>query len=166
MRIRLFHRILVAIVATTALAPASAAVAVPPEPRTFTAPLSGAQEVPAVETLARGNVVLHLSEDGSSLDYRLMVANIQNVTQAHIHLAPAGANGSVVAWLYPSAPPAQLLPGRTSGVVATGTITAAQLVGPLAGASLEELVDEIRSGNAYVNVHTTQHPPGEIRCQL
>ena len=135
---------------------------------TWTASLSGAEEVATVpvETAARGQAVLQLSRDGSALRYRLIVANIENVTQAHIHMAPRGANGGVVAWLYPHGPPAQLIPGRSSGILATGTITSASLVGPLAGQPLGSLVDAIDDGNAYVNVHTAQYPAGEIRGQV
>jgi hypothetical protein len=89
-----------------------------------------------------------------------------NVTMAHIHLAPAGANGPVVAWLYPSGPPAQLIPGRFNGVLGAGTLSDANLVGPLAGEPLSALIDAIQSGNAYVNVHTSQYPGGEIRGQI
>jgi hypothetical protein len=137
-------------------------------PATFVAHLTGAAEVadPPVETSATGQAVFRLSRDGTELTYRLIVANIQNVTMAHIHLAPADANGPVVVWLYPDGPPAQLLPGRSSGVLAVGTISADDLVGPLMGASLEELIDALRAGDAYVNVHTTQYPAGEIRGQI
>lgn len=138
----------------------------PPPDRNFAAALSGAQEVPPVDTAARGQITLQLSKDGTELGYRLIVANIENVTQAHLHLAPAGANGAVVAWLYPSGPPAQLIPGRSDGVLATGTITSADLVGPLAGASLSDLVAAIEAGDIYANVHTSQFPGGEIRGQL
>ncbi len=134
--------------------------------QTFVAPASGAQEVPPNDSLARGQTIFRLSADGDQLSYRLIVANLENVIQAHIHLAPAGVNGPVVAWLYPSGPPAQLIPGRSSGVLATGTITEADLVGPLAGQSLADLVDEMEAGNTYVNVHTSQFPPGEIRGQI
>ncbi len=44
--------------------------------------------------------------------------------------------------------------GRTNGVLAQGTITAADLVGPLAGHPLSDLISAMRAGNAYVNVHT------------
>lgn len=140
----------------------------PAERSTFVAHLSGAEEVTVtpVETRATGQAVFRLSQDGSELSYRLIVANIQDVTMAHIHLAPAGVNGPVVAWLYPDGPPAQLLPGRSSGVLATGTIEDADLVGLLAGASLDDLIDELRDGNAYVNVHTTAYPAGEVRGQI
>jgi hypothetical protein len=140
----------------------------PAERSTFTANLTGAAEVadPPVETSAKGQAVFRLSQDGTELSYRLIVANIENVTMSHIHLAPAGANGPVVAWLYPDGPPAQLIPGRSSGVLAVGTITADDLVGPLATMSLDDLVDELRAGNAYVNVHTAAYPAGEVRGQI
>lgn len=132
----------------------------------FTAPLSGNQEVPPVETRATGLAKFQLSKDGSALSYKLIVANIEDVLMAHIHVAPTGQNGPVVAWLYPSAPPPQLIPGRSNGVLAEGTITAANLVGPLAGEPLHALVEVMSSGGTYVNVHTSAHPPGEIRGQI
>jgi uncharacterized membrane protein YczE len=128
--------------------------------------LHGSHEVPANDSRAQGQAIFYVSTDGQSLSYKLIVANIQNVTQAHIHLAAAGVNGLVVAWLYPSGPPAQLIPGRSSGVLAEGTITAANLVGPLAGQSLSALIEAIRADVAYVNVHTSQFPPGEVRGQI
>jgi hypothetical protein len=134
--------------------------------QTFVAPASGEQEVPANDSHARGQAVFQLDAQGTALRYRLIVANLHDVTMAHIHLAPAGVNGPVVVWLYPDGPPPQLLPGRSSGVLATGTITAADLVGPLAGMSLTDLVDEMRAGNTYVNVHTSAFPGGEVRGQI
>jgi CHRD domain len=127
---------------------------------------TGDNEVPPNASLAQGQANLKLSDDGTSLSFKLNVANIENVTQAHIHMAPAGTNGGIVAWLYPSAPPLQLIPGRSSGTLGEGTITAASLTGPLAGQPLSALVAAIEAGNAYVNVHTTQFPPGEVRGQL
>jgi hypothetical protein len=134
--------------------------------RNFRTHLSGAEEVPPVHTRAQGQAIFQLSKDGTELSYKLIVANIENVIQAHIHLAPAGQNGPVVAWLYPDSPPAQLIPGRFSGVLATGTITADDLVGPLAGMSLDALIEQMQAGNTYVNVHTSQFPAGEVRGQI
>jgi hypothetical protein len=127
---------------------------------------TGDNEVPPNASRAQAQANLKLSADGESLSYKLNVANIENVTQAHIHMAPSGTNGAIVAWLYPSAPPSQLIPGRSSGTLGEGTLTAASLVGPLAGQPLSALVDAIDSGNAYVNVHTSQFPPGEVRGQV
>lgn len=146
--------------------PASLAAAAE-APRNFRTSLSGAEEVPANDSRARGVATFQLSADGTELSYRLIVANIENVNQAHIHLAPAGENGGVVLWLYPSGPPAQPIPGRTDGVLATGTVTEANLVGALAGQPLSALIEHIDNGNAYVNVHTNPgFPGGEIRGQL
>lgn len=140
----------------------------------YVTPLSSAEEVPANTSNARGTLTLMLSEDGTTLQYRLIVAKIVNVTAAHIHLAPAGTNGGVVAFLYGNAPAGG---GAVNGVIATGTITAADLTGTLAGEPLSALIAEIEAGNAYVNVHTNDgvaptntgpgdFPGGEIRGQL
>ena len=69
--------------------------------RNFRAHLTGDQEVPPVETRAQGQIILHLSKDGTVLSYKLIVANIEGVTQAHLHLAPAGVNGPQAGFLSP-----------------------------------------------------------------
>ena len=141
---------------------------------TYVAHLKGRNEVPVRDTKAAGNAVFHLSEDGSQLTYKLIVANIDNVVQAHIHLGPAGVNGGIVAFLYGLVPAGG---GTENGVLSTGTITAANLIGSLAGQPLSALVDQINAGNAYVNVHTNDgvaptnsgpgdFPGGEIRGQM
>jgi len=130
----------------------------------FGAPLSGGEEVPPRDTRALGNATFKLSADGTELSFRLIVANIENVTQAHIHCAPAGANGPVVVWLYPASPPAQLIPGRTNGILSEGTITG--VTNNACGMTLTELVERMRVGDTYVNVHTSQFPPGEVRGQI
>jgi len=139
----------------------------PGTPENHRAHLNGANEVPARDTLAQGQAIFQLNADGTELRFRLIVANIENVTQAHIHCCVnTEGNAGVVAWLYPAGPPAQLIPGRTQGTLAEGVITQASLVGSLAGSPLSVLVDRINSGLAYVNVHTSQFPPGEIRGQI
>ena len=130
--------------------------------RNFKAHLSGKEEVPPVATKAQGQAHFKLSKDGTKLEFKLNVANIENVTAAHIHLAPKGDNGPVVVTLF-SGPTTE---GKTTGTLAEGTITAADLVGPLAGKPLSDLIKQMEAGNTYVNVHTTQHPAGEIRGQI
>lgn len=137
---------------------------------------TGDQESPPRDTRAQGQAIFHLSEDGTSLDYKLIASNIENVFMAHIHREAPGVNGPIVVWLYPSTAvaPGPLGAGRTDGVLVDGTITAANLVGPLTGQPLSALVDELRNGNAYVNFHTNDgvgatntgpgdFPGGEIR---
>ncbi|WP_353829238.1 CHRD domain-containing protein [Agromyces sp. SYSU T0242] len=167
---------LIPIVSAAALAVAAslAPVAAQAAGSTYTAQLSAANEVPANASIARGTAVFRLSADGSELEYRLIVANLENPIASHIHLESAGANGPVVTFLYGPAVPGS---GRTSGVLATGTITADDLIGMLAGEPLSALVEAIESGGAYVNVHTNDGvgepntgpgdlASGEIRGQI
>lgn len=161
--------IIVVLGAALALAVATTAV-IGASPRNFVAPLNGAEEVLpdgtiGVDTRARGAAIFQLSADGTELSYRLIASNIENVLMAHIHCcAGPGANAGIAVWLYPEEPPLQprLIEGRHDGVLATGTITEDDVM----GMSLADLVEEIRAGNAYVNVHTQQVPSGEIRGQL
>lgn len=135
-------------------------------PLSFRAHLSGDQEVPPVETIATGQTIFKLSKDGTELSYKLIVANLDDITMAHIHLAPAGENGPVVAWLYPAGPPPQLIEGTTNGILAQGVITSEDLRGVLADASLEDLLEIMMAGGTYVNVHTSEYGGGEIRGQI
>ena len=137
------------------------------KPTNYTAHLTGAAEVPSVETQAVGQAVFQLSRDGTELNFRLIVANIENVTMAHIHCAPEGVNGPVIVWLYPAeGPPPAEADGRFSGVLSTGTITDDD-VGACGDVNdVEGLVELIEAGGTYVNVHTSQYPAGEVRGQI
>jgi len=149
----------------------------------FGTPLSSNEEVMPSgvvnSSAAVGNAIFSLSADGSELHYKLIVANIHNVFQAHIHSAPSGVNGGIVVWLYPSTAvsPGPTGGGRIQGVIAEGTITAANLVGTLEGQPLSVLTGLLSTGGAYVNVHTNDgvaptnagpgdFPGGEIRGQV
>lgn len=134
----------------------------------FLAGLVGGAEVPPVETDAGGGALFSLAENGQDLLYTLSINTLNNLTQAHIHRGSAGENGEVVAWLYPGpfAERGELLRGRTDGTIAEGMLTADNLRGPLEGRSLDALLDLFEDDDAYVNVHTEQHPGGEIRGQV
>jgi len=126
----------------------------------FRASLSAAK---GVTSPATGDAVFQLSADGLKLTYRLTVSGITDVTMAHIHVSlTPGENGDVAAWLYPSMAPMKMKEGMFSGVLQQGMITASNLEGPLMNMSLSDLVDRIKQGRAYVNVHTNQNPDGEI----
>ena len=148
----------------------------------FGTPLSADEEPPVAvinESQARGNAIFQLNRDGTTMSYQLIVANIENVTQAHIHIAAAGVNGPIAVWLYPRTSPPANPPGggRIDGVIATGTFTAANFIGPLAGLPMSALLSQMSNGNTYVNVHTNDgvaptntgpgdFPGGEIRGQI
>jgi hypothetical protein len=149
----------------------------------FGTPLSSDEEVMPTGVVntstARGNAIFQLNEAATELSYHLIVANIENVFQAHIHQGAPGANGGIIVWLYPSTTPGAgpTGGGRIDGVIAKGTITAADLVGALQGQPLSALLSLLANGNAYVNVHTNDglaptntgpgdYPGGEIRGQV
>ena len=145
-----------------------------PDAKNFVAHLSGANEVPTHDTRAVGEIKLQLSEDGTEVEYRLISSNIDNVFMAHIHVAPAGVNGPIVVFLFGPVAPGG---GRGDGVLAHGTFTAANLIGPLAGHPLSDLIAALSTGGAYANVHTNDgvaptntgpgdFPGGEIRGQI
>lgn len=129
--------------------------------KNFRAHLSGDEEVPANDSRATGEAIFRITQEGS-LYYKVTVANIENVRMAHIHMAPAGQNGGVIAWLYPKGPPPQIIEGRFQGVLAEGTITEDDI----GDRTFEEFIEAIEAGNTYVNVHTNQYPGGEIRGQI
>jgi hypothetical protein len=134
----------------------------------YTAELSGKNEVPdSVSTMASGEALFKLNADQEIIDYTLTVSNIDSVTMAHIHLGSASENGPILVWLYPvSGPPPQVMPGPVNGVLAQGSITAANLIGPLKGKTVADLEQLMKEDSTYVQVHTQKYPEGEIRGQI
>jgi CHRD domain len=86
------------------------------QPTTFRAVLSGGDEVPARDARARGVATFRLDGEGTELGFRLVVANIENVFDAHIHCGVAGVSGPIGVTLFMGAPGG----GRTDGVLAAG----------------------------------------------
>jgi hypothetical protein len=120
-------------------------------PQTFTAKLTGKDEVPSVNTQATGMAQFQLSSDGKDMNYDLSATNLNGFMMAHIHQGKAGENGQPLT--------APLSIGK-------GKITSSDLQGPLAGKQISDLVDIVNNGQAYVNVHTDKNQNGEIRGQI
>jgi hypothetical protein len=120
----------------------------PSSPATsFSATLSGANEVPANASTATGNATLSVS--GAAITYMINVTNLQNAVLGHIHVAAAGANGPVRLNLCGTgAPEPPCTSGTGTVVLATGTN------GVTLGITFDELLTAMRTGGAYVNVHT------------
>ncbi|MGH2628597.1 MAG: CHRD domain-containing protein, partial [Anaerolineales bacterium] len=141
---------LISVVVLSSLLAVSTAFAVPPDSKNFVAPLSGGEEVPPRDTNARGSAFLQLNQEGTELSYQLNVANIENVFAAHIHCGAAGVAGPVGVTLFVGTPGG----GRVDGVLAQGVITAADAGNACGWTDLAQVVAAMRSGDAYVNVHT------------
>ncbi|QYR23875.1 CHRD domain-containing protein [Paenibacillus sp. sptzw28] len=128
----------------------------------FVAKLRGRFEVPPVDTDATGMAWFRLSSSGERLHFLLKVKNIERVTEAHIHLGAAGENGPIIAFLFG---PNKFGITVRKGIV-RGSLTSEDLVGPLKGSTIEDLVKLMQTMDTYVNVHTVQNPDGEIRGQI
>ena len=145
----------------------------------FKARLRGLNEVPPVATEATGSFTGTLSADGSTLNYTVTYTNLNaQILFSHIHFGfPKEAAGIMVFLCGPAAgamggPPAGFpnppaCPDATSGTV-SGSVTAANVIGPNSqgitpGADFAKVVQAMREGAAYVNVHTMRSPSGEIR---
>lgn len=161
--------VLLAMLGTTGAVPAASAAA----SDNFFAVLSGGDEVPARDTIARGVATFKLNQEGTGLDFTLIAANIDNVVAAHIHCGAPGVIGPVGVGLFGGAAGT----GRFDGVLATGTITTPIPANACGWVTLADLLTALRSGNTYVNVHTNDgiappntgpgdFPGGEIRGQV
>jgi hypothetical protein len=119
--------------------------------QTFTAKLAGNNEVPPIKTQATGMAQFQLSPDGKELNYDLSATSLNGFMMAHIHQGKAGENGQPIT--------APLSMGK-------GKIASSDLQGPLAGKQISDLVNIMKNGGTYVNVHTQQNQNGEIRGQI
>lgn len=128
----------------------------------FKAKLTGKEEVPATMTKATGEAIFKLGKDGKEITYILKVKGIENAKAAHIHVGKMGEEGAPVVGLF-AGPKKE---GKFSGELVKGTITDMNLIGPLAGKTIGDLVEMIKSGGTYVNVHTDAYPGGELRGQI
>lgn len=115
----------------------------------------------ATDSNGSGTAWFCFSQDGTSAQYRLSAQNMcSNVTEAHIHLGKPGTEGPPVVTLFSGSPK------QAKGEISSGTFTKSDLMGPLSGKEICDLIREIRNNNAYVNVHTEKYPRGEIRGQM
>jgi hypothetical protein len=134
------------------------------------------------DSRAQGQAIFRVGANGATVDFRLIAANIDNVIMAHIHCGRPGENGPISMWLHPVIGPAGApLPGGAGphdGVLATGTFSPVGVICPAIAVGADTpLLDAMRTGLTYVNVHTSDgveppnigpgdFPGGEIRGQL
>lgn len=147
------------------------------------AELKPTEEVPALSSpAARGQFNATIDEANQTISYELSYEGLQApALQAHIHLGQRRVNGGISVFLcgnpptVPDAPTPQPPACPLSPATVTGVLTAAHIVGPAAQGidptsdmvnEFEELVAMLRKELAYVNVHSSKFPGGEIRGQL
>jgi uncharacterized surface protein with fasciclin (FAS1) repeats len=119
---------------------------------TFSAYLTGSSQVPAVTTPASGRALVMVDTHTKAFTAYVTTAGIATtITMSHIHEAPAGQNGGVVA----------NFGGAASYISAAQGFNAGKFTGTYTGD-----VAKLLSGGAYVNIHTTTYGSGELRGQL
>lgn len=138
--------------------------------------LRAVNEVPAVISEARGDFRARVDLDAQTIEYELSYSGLEgSVTQAHIHIGQPFAAGGIVIWLCANNPPITTAPAGTQACPAapgmiTGIITPDNVVAvpnqAVPAGAFGDAIEAIRDGNAYVNVHSTSAPGGEIRGQL
>jgi hypothetical protein len=155
------------------------------DPTTFriSAELKPTSEVPVVSSVAHGSFKATVDTVNQTIAYELTYDGLEGtVQQSHIHIGQGSVNGGVSVFLCGNAPtvPPVAVPQPpacpvTFPATVTGVITAANIIGPAAQGiaptsattnEFAELVELLRDGDTYANVHSTKFPGGEIRGQV
>lgn len=117
-----------------------------------------------------------IDDQAGEVRWELTFGDLESdATQSHIHFENSTSSGPVVVFLCTnlgnSPVPVQACPA--AGGTISGTIKAADVIGVAGGAAqgiangdFDDLVRAVRAGAAYVNVHSTTRPAGEVRAQL
>ena len=134
------------------------------------ATLKGFNETPANSTPASGSFRATVS--GDSITFALTYSGlVADSLFAHIHLGQKNVVGGAMIFFCDNSNPShspRTCPAR--GGTVTGTVTAADVIGPnaqgIAPGEFSKVLEAIQSGVTYVNVHSTKFPGGEIRGQV
>ena len=127
-------------------------------------------------TDATGKVFFQLDEKKQELTYKLFVEKIEDAYMAHLHAGPCPTQGHVekgkfkqlpiAVWLYPPTDhdaPGSCIEEEFTGTLAEGVIKPEDLE---INIKFSELIEAMRNGNAYTNVHTKKYITGEICGQI
>jgi hypothetical protein len=129
----------------------------------FGATLAGANETPPNTSPGTGTATFTLT--GTIVSYTISYANLTgSPTGSHIHVGASGVKGGIVV-------PFSGVPSGASGTW-TGSFTFSDVAAGTSGSTvvgsgnLDDVLNAMRSGNAYTNIHTAANPGGEIRGQI
>jgi CHRD domain len=136
--------------------------------------LGGFQEDPLVlSTTGNGRFKLRVDVDKQEATYELSYSALEgDVAQAHIHLGGRSQSGGIFVFLCSNLGNGpvgtQLCPAAPAEI--SGTIRPENIIGPtgqgVTAGQFDEFVAAVHGGVAYVNVHSSRYPGGEIRAQL
>jgi CHRD domain len=134
--------------------------------------LVGYEENPDISTAGKGTFRAKIDRRARTIWFKLSYSQLEgSVQQAHIHFGKRAVNGGIAAFLCSNLPnPPPDTDGCPQSGTVEGTIEPEDIIGPtgqgIEAMNFEELVAAIRTGHAYVNVHSDKWPGGEIRAQI
>ena len=126
----------------------------------YRAKLSGKNEVPKVNSTAKGIASFKSKKD--ILTWKINVTGLTNKTGAQLYLGNNSVKGDLIVDLLKISNHSQ----TPLGLVLNGKISASDLQGPLQGKSVKDLKSAMNNSQTYVNILTGDHPDGEIRGTL
>jgi hypothetical protein len=133
------------------------------------AALVGTEEVPAIFAPGNARFTARVLDGGNRIDFELVYEQLTAPPlAAHVHFGQRGVSAAVSFFFCGGGgkPPC---PATTSGTI-TGTVVAADVLGPtaqgIAPGNLAAILQMMRAGLTYANMHTPLHPGGEIRGQI
>jgi hypothetical protein len=140
---------------------------------TLRAVLTPFNQVPSVIAPSSGSFEAQIASDGT-ISFSLTYANMTSaVTQAHIHFGASRTNGGVMVFLCGGSKPACPASGTITGTLSAADVsvlpatnTDSVIPQGIQPSDLNAMLEAIRSGNTYVNVHTANFPSGEVRGQV
>jgi len=133
----------------------------------FAAILTGKEEVPEVDTLDTALATFQFNNNKydddkkEDLKYSVKVTDTDKIKEVHIHTGKPNEKGDVVAELYKSETPSEVI-----GNLTDGKIRSKDLKGSLQGKNTQELVRKIEKGEAYVDIRTQDKPKGKVRGKI
>jgi len=137
--------------------------------RRFVADLDGTQEVPAISTPASGEFRAFLSADGTTLSYTIAYSELEGgtPTASHVHIGQPGVNGGVMFFLCGGGNKPACPPGPA---IVNGDVVASDVNGPanqgIDPGAWDEVIQAMRDGITYANVHSPKWTGGEIRGRV
>jgi streptogramin lyase len=130
----------------------------------LTSTMSGDKQVPPVETDAIGGMSITVPRDEAEIEYKINITGVSNISSAYIHAGKSGESGEAVVDLLNGSKKNEMK--KQTGIVIRGEILDSELIGPMEGKTLKDLIFAMTDGETYVNVNTPNHKNGEIRGEI
>lgn len=123
----------------------------------YRAKLLGKNEVPKVNSTAKGSASFKSKKD--ILTWKINVTGLSNTTGAQLYLGNKSSKGDIIVDLMKSGNQSK----TPLGFLMNGNISAADLKGPMQGKTVMDLKSAMNNSQTYVNILTSAHPDGEVR---